>query len=65
MKTPLLIATFFIYFNLFAQSDTQSLNIFEKHNEVKLGVIKLLSGPVLMPPMNTLKTEIWAMAQCY
>ena len=46
MKTPLLIATFFIYFNLFAQSDTQSLNIFEKHNEVKLGVIKLLSGPV-------------------
>ena len=46
MKNHLLIASFFICFNLTGQTNTPSPTIFEKHHEVKLGVIKLLSGPI-------------------
>lgn len=46
MNKPLLILSLFVCFNLTAQSEKNNLTIFDKHNEVKLGVIKILAGPI-------------------
>ena len=46
MNKSLLVLSLFICFNLSGQSDKESLSIFEKHHEVKLGVIKILAGPI-------------------
>jgi hypothetical protein len=46
MNKSLLVLSLFICFNLSGQSDNEPLSIFEKHHEVKLGLIKLLSGSI-------------------
>lgn len=46
MNKSLLVLSLFICFNLSGQSDNEPLSIFEKHHEVKLGIIKLLSGSI-------------------
>ena len=46
MNKPLLVISLFICFNLSGQSDNESLSIFEKHHEVKVGVVKILAGPI-------------------
>jgi len=46
MNKSLLIVSFFICFNLFSQSPNDVPSIFEKHHEVKVGIIKILAGPI-------------------
>jgi len=46
MNKSLLILPLFICFKLFGQSETNAPTIFDKHNEVKVGVIKILAGPI-------------------
>jgi hypothetical protein len=46
MNKSLLIVSFFICFNLFSQSQNDIPSIFEKHHEVKVGIIKILAGPI-------------------
>ena len=46
MNKSFLALSLFICFNLSGQSDKEPLSIFEKHHEVKLGVIKILAGPI-------------------
>ena len=47
MNKLLLVLFLFINFNLSGQSDNEPLSIFEKHHELKLGVIKILVGPII------------------
>ena len=46
MNKSLLILSLFICFNLTGQSETDAPTIFDKHNEVKIGAIKILAGPI-------------------
>ena len=46
MNKSLLIVSFFIFFNLSAQSQDDAPSIFEKHDEVKVGIVKILAGPI-------------------
>jgi hypothetical protein len=46
MNKSLLILSLFICFNLSSQSQNDIPSIFEKHNEVKVGIIKILAGPI-------------------
>jgi hypothetical protein len=46
MNKSLFLLSLFICFNLSGQSDKEPLSIFEKHQEVKLGVLKILAGPI-------------------
>ena len=46
MNKSLLIVSFFIFFNLSAQSQDDAPSIFEKHHEVKVGIVKILAGPI-------------------
>ena len=46
MNKSLLILSFFIFFNLSAQSQDDAPSIFEKHHEVKVGIVKILAGPI-------------------
>ncbi len=45
-QKSLLILSLFICFNLSGQSQNDTLSIFEKHNEVKVGIVKILAGPI-------------------
>ena len=40
------ITSNFIFFNLSGQPQNDAPSIFEKHHEVKAGIIKILAGPI-------------------
>jgi len=46
MNKALIILSLFMCIKLSAQSQIESLTIFDKHNEVRIGVIKILAGPI-------------------
>jgi hypothetical protein len=46
MNKALIILSLFMCVKLSAQSEKESLSIFDKHNEVRIGVIKILAGPI-------------------